>query len=269
MTTLNDTFETKHTQKDEGYESGSDYFNIPTPLSRAPRIYHVFTMNDLSFNPVNFGQSPTTPEQHAESSPCRYRNCNIACHQLVFTSSDDKSPVWPRKHHSQHSKEWWQRSQCPGSRHFIFSTPQLVSPCHTHHGPVLTEAWDDDTTSFEEHFPTPPLDDDIWAEEPNLDRCLCIHKRPNKPNNQCYYPCPYDSTIFSMDLLQSMPQNEAVFNYEQMTSVTSHQIFQISWWQWVTLTFLILQMFQMHYGSHKHSQWLFLQVKNKTVYSAQ
>ena len=38
----------------------------------------------------------------------------------------------------------------------------------------LTEAWDDDTTSLDEHFPTASLDDDVWAEEPIPDRHLCI-----------------------------------------------------------------------------------------------
>ena len=77
MTTLNDAFETKLAQEDEGYESWSDYTNIPTPLSRALRLYHVSMVDDLSFDLGNFGQSPTTPEQDAESLPCRYRNCNI------------------------------------------------------------------------------------------------------------------------------------------------------------------------------------------------
>ena len=49
----------------------------------------------------------------------------------------------------------------------------------------LTEAWYEDTTSFEEHFPTAPLDD-IWAEEPIPDRCLCINERPDEPY-------PYDT----------------------------------------------------------------------------
>ena len=36
MTTLNAAFESKLTLKDEGYESGSENFNIPTPLSEEP-----------------------------------------------------------------------------------------------------------------------------------------------------------------------------------------------------------------------------------------
>ena len=44
----------------------------------------------------------------------------------------------------------------------------------------LTEAWDDDdddTTPFDEHFPTAPYNDDVWTEEQILDRCLCIQER--------------------------------------------------------------------------------------------
>ena len=43
------------------------------------------------------------------------------------------------------------------------------------------------------------------------------------------------------------------------SSVTSPQTFLISSWQWVMLTSLILQMFLMQYGLHKHSHWLYLQ----------
>ena len=50
-----DTFEKELTQEDEGYESGSETFHIPTPLRRAPRVYHVSMVDDLSFNLDNFG----------------------------------------------------------------------------------------------------------------------------------------------------------------------------------------------------------------------
>ena len=59
--------------------------------------------------------------------------------------------------------------------------------------PLLTEAWDDGTTSFNEYFPTVPVDDDVWTQEQILDRHLCMHERPDKPNHQCSYPCPYIS----------------------------------------------------------------------------
>ena len=59
MTTLYNTFEIELVQEDEGYEGGSENINISTPLRRAPRIYHVSTMEDLSFN-------PTTPPTRAK-----------------------------------------------------------------------------------------------------------------------------------------------------------------------------------------------------------
>ena len=80
-------------KKDEGYDSGSDYFTIPAQLSRALRIYHISIVDDLFFNLVNFGQSPTTPEQHADSSLHRHRCCSLTCHCLVFTCSNDEISV--------------------------------------------------------------------------------------------------------------------------------------------------------------------------------
>ena len=82
--------------------------------------------------------------------------------------------------------------------------------------PFLTAAWDDANSSFDKHFPTTPLDDDIWTEEQIPDRCLYIHETTDEPNNQCSYLCPYDSTTFQMDLLQSTPQSETVFHYDLM-----------------------------------------------------
>ena len=263
MTTLNDASETELAQEDEGYESVSENFNISTPLSRTLSIYHVSTVDDLSFNLANFGWSPTTPEQHAESSPHWYKKCNITCCQLVFTSSDDESPVRSSEHCSQHSST---NARSHNPREADVSSSAHHNLCH-HITPTMEqffiEAWDDDTTSFEEHVPTVPLDDDVWAEEPIPDRCLCIHETPDKPNYQCSYPCPYDSSTFRMDLLQSTPQMKQCITMNRWTSVTSHQIFQISWQWWVTQTFLILQMFQMKYGLHKHSHWLYLKVKKQ------
>ena len=50
--TLNATFESKFTLEDEGYESGSENFNIPTPLQHAPRIHHVSSDDNISFDLV-------------------------------------------------------------------------------------------------------------------------------------------------------------------------------------------------------------------------
>ena len=47
MTTLNATFESKLTLEDEGYESDSENFNIPTPLRRTSRIPIFLVMRTL------------------------------------------------------------------------------------------------------------------------------------------------------------------------------------------------------------------------------
>ena len=67
--------------------------------------------------------------------------------------------------------------------HPIISTPTVNQ--------FFTNAWDDNTSSSKENFPTAPLDDDLWSEDPIPDRCLCIHKTPDEINHQCSYPCPY------------------------------------------------------------------------------
>ena len=66
MITLNDIFERELTQEDEVYESWSDSLSIPTPLRRAPWIYHISISENLSFDPTT---PLTTAKQHPEYSP--------------------------------------------------------------------------------------------------------------------------------------------------------------------------------------------------------
>ena len=61
-----------------------------------------------------------------------------------------------------------------------------------------------------EDFPTAPIDDDIWLEEPVPDRHLCIHKQ-SQPHNLCPYSCPY-----SLDQLHPAPGNAPTLHYEMM-----------------------------------------------------
>ena len=56
----------------------------------------------------------------------------------------------------------------------------LVEYLITHH---LTSADEE-----EEHFPTAPLNDDVWMEEPVPDRHLYIHE--HSQHDLCPYPCP-------------------------------------------------------------------------------
>ena len=52
MTTLNAAFESTLMLEDEGYQSGSENFNIPTPLRRTSKIHHVPSDENISFHPV-------------------------------------------------------------------------------------------------------------------------------------------------------------------------------------------------------------------------
>ena len=51
VTTLNAAFECKLVLEDEGYESSSENFNIPTPLRRTSKIHHVSSVENASFDP--------------------------------------------------------------------------------------------------------------------------------------------------------------------------------------------------------------------------
>ena len=51
VTTLNAAFESKLTLEDEGYNSGSKDFNIPTPCRRTSKIHHISSEEHASFDP--------------------------------------------------------------------------------------------------------------------------------------------------------------------------------------------------------------------------
>ena len=48
-----------------------------------------------------------------------------------------------------------------------------------HHAltPGTDDSFEDILAGDEDHFPTAPLDDDIWLENPVPDRHLCIHEQ--------------------------------------------------------------------------------------------
>ena len=214
MNTLNNASETKLAKEDSGCDNGSESFNIPIPLSRTPRIYRISMMEDLSFDPTNLGQSPTTSDQHGVNSPCRYRHHSFTCHQLVFTSSNDESPVRSSVQCSHHystdaRSQVHRRAELSSSVHHNLHHP--ITPTLTS-DQFFTDAWDNDTTASKQNLPTAPLDDKVWSENLIPDRQLCIHKTSHEPNHQCSYPCPYRNKTFRMDLPQSTPQDEAVFH---------------------------------------------------------
>ena len=102
--------------------------------------------------------------------------------------------------------------ECHNQHHHCTPTPNTEQFSTDFHN----VAWDDDTLSSEENFPTAPFDDLVWSKDPIPDRHLCIHKTPHKPTSQCFYPCLYRNTASRMDLPQSTLQDAAVFHYELM-----------------------------------------------------
>ena len=61
---LNAAFTQQLSLADEGYESGSDTIDIPTPLQKSLCIHHVSSMEHASFNPVS-----TTPHSTVTITP--------------------------------------------------------------------------------------------------------------------------------------------------------------------------------------------------------
>ena len=66
---------------DEGYESGSDTIDLPTPLRKTLRIHHVSSMEHASFDPA-----PTRPCSTPQT-PSR-----PVCRCLSFSSADSYTP---------------------------------------------------------------------------------------------------------------------------------------------------------------------------------
>ena len=64
MIALNAAFDQQLALADEGYESGSDTINLPTPLRKTPRIHHVPGIEHAAFDP-----DPVTPQNMLQPPP--------------------------------------------------------------------------------------------------------------------------------------------------------------------------------------------------------
>ena len=65
LTMLKAAFESKLALEDEGYESGSENFNMPTPLRGTPGIHHVCSDDNISFDPTT-PYSTGTSQSHCK-----------------------------------------------------------------------------------------------------------------------------------------------------------------------------------------------------------
>ena len=154
MTRLNATFESKFTSEDEGYESGSQNFNIPTPLWKTSRIHHIASIENASFNPV-----PVTP--HSTRDP----RIRPVCRRLIFSPSDDDETM---EEEVFLPYRMLQAQQHATDLHKLSSKHNLDAHIN------LEE---------EEDFQTVLLDDEHWIP-------LYVHEH-SLPHGLCPYLCPY------------------------------------------------------------------------------
>ena len=78
MTTLNAVFEWKLALEDEGYENGPENFNMPTPLRKMPKIHHISSVKNSSFDPDSATTCSTTQS-----------HLRLVCRQLTYSCSDE------------------------------------------------------------------------------------------------------------------------------------------------------------------------------------
>ena len=168
MTMLNAAFENKLTLEDEGYDSRSESFNIPTPLRCTPKIHHVSSDDDISFDPST-PCSTVTRWSHHKPGHC----------WLSFNSSEDEesSAVDISPPYSPTSPQ-----------NLPDLVQQPVSKCFYTICDDLEE--DEEEEEEEEDFQTVTLDDAHWTTEAIPDRDLCIQEH-SVPHLLCPFPCPY------------------------------------------------------------------------------
>ena len=165
MTTLNAAFEQILTLEDEGYESGSENFNIPTPLRRTSKIHHVSSIENAPFNPVLV--TPCSTRQ-----PC----LRPVCRRLAYTPSDDDDTS---------DDEVSSPNSTPQIQYSTPDTSSSTSKCT-----LATYEHLDDEADEEEDFQTIPLDDEHWTTVEVPVRPLCKHEH-SLPHGLCPYLCPY------------------------------------------------------------------------------
>ena len=181
-------FESKLTLEDEGYESGSESFNIPTPLRSTPKIHHV-SSNDISFDP---------------STPCstvtNQSYCKPVCHWLSFNSSEDEESL------------------------AVDSSPQNLpdlaqqpdSKCIY----TICDDLEEEDEEEEEDFQTVTLDDAHWTMEEIQDRHLCIHKH-SVPHLLCHFPCPY--VAYTSTLYHNTLDFSDISEFEDLMTTSSDE----------------------------------------------
>ena len=110
---------------DEGYESGFDTIDLPTPLQKTPHIHHVSNMEHASFNPVL-----TTPCSTPQTLP------RPVCRCLSFSSADnhtpDSTPVCSDSSDDEEEEEDFQTVPLDDEHWTSEETPERALCIHEH-----------------------------------------------------------------------------------------------------------------------------------------
>ena len=200
---LNAAFTQQLSLADEGYKSGSDTVDLPTPLRKTPHIYHMSSIEHASFNPVHTAPHNTVTITPFSSPQTPTRP--VCCH-LSFNSDSDQDPD---------------------------STPVYSDSSDGDQDPDSTPVYPDSPDDEEEDFPTVPLDDEHWTLEIVPERTFCIHEN-GLPNNVCQHPCPYGSndTVSYMDSLDLSD----ILDYEDYMVTSSDEelpgMEEVPYWHW-------------------------------------
>ena len=193
VTTLNAAFEPKLALEDEGYESSSENFNLPTPLRRTSKINHVSSVQNASFDP-----DPVTPCSTKVSCLRPVCRClTYSSSEEIDTSEDDAPSPCIHSQIQTHRPE-------PQT-----STSEGTLDAHVY-------PWD----SKEEDFQTVPLDDGHWTTEEIPDRPLCIHEH-SLPHRLCPYLCPYANYQIP-SYIETMELSD-IFNFEDIMITSSNE----------------------------------------------
>ena len=86
---LNAAFTQQLLLEDEGFKSGSDTIDLPTPLQKTPCMHHVSSMEHTSFNPVTttpHSTVTTTPHSSPQTPPRPVHR------HVSFSSADNYTP---------------------------------------------------------------------------------------------------------------------------------------------------------------------------------
>ena len=173
--------------EDEGYKNGSESLSIPTPLCRAPHLYHVSTHKKLSFGPA-------TPRPHSPQQP---GNLTTVHHHLMFEEDDDSSL----------------------DNNTLLDRTEHYSPVK--HPMAWHLSSTDEEEEEEEHFPTAPLNEDDWMGEPVQDRHLCIHE--DSQHDLCLYPCPYSLDKLHLNYVPQYMDLSDIFDFQDVTTIASDE----------------------------------------------